>query len=167
MVTYEKLLTELEQSLACLPALVAGLPPEQAEQRPGADQWSVLEVVCHMIDVEVLDFRAHTRQALDGETWSDYDPFGAIEQGVYAGRQLETETGRWVKERQTSLAWLRGLGQANWQAEISAPWGSFTAAKLLENWAAHDAHHLRQLVELKYARVAAMGDGDLRYAGDW
>jgi hypothetical protein len=40
-------------------ALVEGLTLDQARYKPNPDSWSVLEVINHMADVEIQDFRSH------------------------------------------------------------------------------------------------------------
>ena len=38
-------------------AVLAGVDAEQARWKPDADSWSILEVVCHLVDEEREDFR--------------------------------------------------------------------------------------------------------------
>ena len=155
---------ELEQTMTILPILAAG----QGNAVAGEGEWSVLDVVYHMLDEEVNDFRAHILQAFSGEEWTSIDPDAALEAMRATGNSLEQTLNLWQTERAASVAWLRGLDKADWSAQVKAPWRVFSAKALLANWAAHDCHHLRQLVELKYARVAKAADGDnLNYAGDW
>ena len=158
------LIDELEQTLAALPILASGQPLAAA----GEGNWSVLDVVYHMLDVEVNDFQAHIRQALAKEAWVDTDPIAALDGMRKHGASLEETLQEWKAERQASLAWLRGLTQDDWSAQVESPWRIFSAGTLLANWVAHDCHHLRQLVELKYAKVAHHAPNEsLEYAGDW
>jgi len=42
---------------------VSDLTPEKAGIKPNMDNWSTLEVICHLIDEECEDFRKHIEQA--------------------------------------------------------------------------------------------------------
>ena len=50
---------ELQYSTEMIRALLSGITPEEARLKPGAKAWSILEVVCHLYDVEREDFREH------------------------------------------------------------------------------------------------------------
>lgn len=38
-------------------ALIAGLTESKARWKPDAESWSILEVLNHLVDEEILDFR--------------------------------------------------------------------------------------------------------------
>ena len=50
---------ELQYSTEMIRALLAGVAPEEARLKPGAESWSILEVVCNLYDEEREDFREH------------------------------------------------------------------------------------------------------------
>ena len=54
---FETLYQELMHSTAMIRALVAGLTTAEARFKPNPESWSVLEVVCHLYDLEREDFR--------------------------------------------------------------------------------------------------------------
>ena len=73
-----------------------------------------------------------------------------------------------LREREASLAWLRGLANPDWEATYAAPWGPIRAGDLFAAWVAHDLLHLRQLVELHWAYAEDQaGPYSTRYAGVW
>ena len=49
--------TRLRQSAAAIVALAQGVTPEQARWKPTPEEWSLLEVICHLYDEEREDFR--------------------------------------------------------------------------------------------------------------
>ena len=57
-------------------ALTRGVSEEQARWKPASDQWSILEVVNHLADEEVEDFRHRLDLTLHrpGEPWPPIDP---------------------------------------------------------------------------------------------
>jgi hypothetical protein len=86
----------------------------------------------------------------------------------YNERELGEMVANFVRERQNSLAWLKRLSNPNWEAEYTTPFGVMKAGDMLGSWVAHDQLHLRQLVELRRARVLRLvAPYDVCYAGEW
>jgi len=56
---FSTLYQELQNSTEMIRALLSGVAPEAARLKPGAESWSILEVVCHLYDEEREDFREH------------------------------------------------------------------------------------------------------------
>jgi len=144
---------------------------EQARWKPTPGDWSILEVICHLADEEREDFRARLRWALGGgvEPWQPIDPQGWIISRGYNQRELNVCMADFLAEREASLGWLAGLHQPNWNLEYPKPWGgTIRAGDFMAAWVAHDLLHLRQLVELHYAWVAAQTQPySVQYAGEW
>jgi hypothetical protein len=151
--------------------LATGVGDDQARWRPAPDTWSILEVVCHLVDEEREDFRTRVDLTLHrpDAAWPPIDPVGWVTQRNYASRDLAAMLAAFQEERAGSLAWLRGLDQPNWESTHHHPrWGGFTAGRIMASWVAHDLLHLRQLVELHYLyhrEHAAPYAVD--YAGPW
>jgi hypothetical protein len=139
-------------------ALVQNVSDEQAVWRPSPDAWSVLEVVNHLYDEEIEDFRAHLDHILHHpvQPWPPIDPQGWVTARQYNQRQLGESLDNFLREREASLAWLRGLTSPNWEAACEAPFGTITAGDMLASWVAHDLLHTRQLVELHWAYVVRL-----------
>ena len=64
------LLTDARRALGHMPAvleaLLSGLDDEAARTRPAPDEWSPVEIVCHLRDEETEDFGARVRVILEG-----------------------------------------------------------------------------------------------------
>lgn len=161
----------LEANAAAIDALARAMPPGRVRWRPAAGEWSALEVLNHLADEEVEDFRFRLDTVLHrpGETPPANDPEGWVAARGYDGRDYDESLGRFLAERRRSLAWLRGLTAPDWTRSWAHPEGfTIRAGDLLASWAAHDLLHLRQLVELQYGcRVADAAPFDVAYAGDW
>lgn len=56
---FETLYRELTNSTEMIRALLNDIGQEQAQVKPDAESWSILEVVCHLYDEEQEDFREH------------------------------------------------------------------------------------------------------------
>lgn len=163
-------LDALTRHAQAIEQMATGIHPEQARWKPHPTDWSLLEVICHLADEEREDFRARVRWALDGGVapWQPIDPQGWVTSRGYNQRELPAVLADFLAERQTSLAWLRGLDAPDWTQEYPAPWGSIRAGDFLAAWLAHDLLHLRQLTELHYAWAAAQSAPfSLQYAGEW
>ena len=161
---------QLEDNAQRVRALVEGVDEEQGRWKPDAESWSILEVICHLLDEERYDFRVRLDITLNraDETWPDIDPEGWISAREYNKQDLATSLRSYMKEREASLVWLRSLKRADWEATYQAPWGPITAGDLLASWVAHDLLHMRQLVELHwYYNEAQVQPYRMLYAGEW
>jgi hypothetical protein len=151
-------------------ALARGLALEQARWKPNPESWSVLEVLNHLVDEEVLDFRRHLDHILHSpeKPWPKIDPQGWVPEKKYNERELVGTLWNFQNEREASLAWLGEVDDLDWDAEADFPWGVVTAGDMAASWLAHDLLHLRQLVELRYALTADHCQPyRVQYAGEW
>jgi hypothetical protein len=167
----EQITRTMQANALRIAALVAGVSEAQARWKPDAVNWSMLEVVTHLLDEEREDFRVRIDYALHrpGEAWPPIDPGGWVTTRRYNERDLMESLEAFLSEREQSLAWLRGLPAPNWDTTALAPWGEpFPAGNLLAAWVAHDLLHLRQLVELHYTwTTATLAPYTCVYAGEW
>jgi hypothetical protein len=127
-------------------------------------------VVNHLHDEEREDFRLRLDYCLNhpGEAWPRIDPKGWVTQRDYNSRDLEHSLGSFLEERQRSLVWLATLGEPDWNAVQTAPFGEIRTGDMLAAWVAHDLLHLRQLVELHRAyTLQDVSPYDVGYAGEW
>jgi hypothetical protein len=161
----------LEANAPIIAALVRAIPPDQARWRPTSADWSVLEVINHLADEEIEDFRLRLDTALHrpGTPVPPNDSAAWPTARAYNERDLAESLARFLDERQRSLAWLRVLIAPDWSTSIPRNIGGvLRAGDLLAAWAAHDVLHLRQLVEMQYHLLAAQAQPfSVDYAGDW
>ncbi|MFO7697798.1 MAG: DinB family protein [Anaerolineae bacterium] len=159
---------ELAGAPAVFRALIVDLPRKALHVRPAPDQWSIRDVLCHLADEERYDFRPRLEATLRGEPWPKNHPSREVALEDYARADPIVALTDWEAERAESLAWLRGLGDIDWDTASSVPWGTMRAGELLASWAAHDTHHQRQIIRLRYYRLAQLAEPySLAYAGDW
>ncbi len=134
--------------------LFMNLSDEQARWKPGADRWSLLEVINHLCDEERKDFRPRLALVLDDseKAWPAIDPEGWVIQHRYNQRDLHKSLDNFFAERENSLKWLDRLDSPDWQATHHHPkLGPMSAELLLANWLAHDLFHIRQANDLHFA----------------
>ena len=121
-------LARMEANAEAVAALVEAVSDEQARYKPSADDWSILEVICHLADEEREDFRARVdRTLLPGEPWTKIDPQGWVTERAYNQRELAASLADFRSERARSIDWLRGLVDPDWEQRYTAPWGSISA----------------------------------------
>jgi len=165
------LIARLAAGRDAIPALLAGVSDEQARWRPAPEQWSLLEIACHLLDEERDDFRTRVELTLHrpDETWPGIDPPGWVTARRYQERALAVQVEAWREERGRSLAWLRALEAPDWTRTHAHPkFGPLSAGDLLLSWVAHDQLHVRQIARRHFEHAAALGaPHSTRYAGDW
>lgn len=160
---------QLTVNARAIEALCAGISADHARWKPDVDQWSVLEVMGHLVDEEREDFYPFIVATFEGRLKTPHDPSKwALERG-YNRRDLSVLVAQFAEERQKSLIWLHKQEHADWHTPVPATnWVGFRAGDVLASWVAHDLLHIRQLVELKYGYVSVALTGyDIQYAGEW
>ena len=170
----------LTERMATFPSALSGtlasFTPEEARFKPAHPKypqgaWSVLEIVNHLVDEEVEDFRARVELTLrdPAAPWPPIDPEGWAVSRRYNERDLDESIARFVSERGRSIALLHSLRDPDWTAaHVHPEFGPITAGDLLTSWAAHDALHLRQVAKRLYDLACRDGAGcSVDYAGPW
>ena len=165
----------LIQSLASfaeiLPASVAGLSEADAHIKPQSGAWSVVEIVNHLIDEEVDDFRRRLELTLHNPAlaWPPNDPEAWARDRRYNERRLDESVAGFLAARRASLKWLNQLGAPDWTKTHTHPaLGGLSAGDLLASWAAHDWLHLRQIAKRRHELTARdAGKFSIAYAGRW
>ncbi len=128
-------------------ALTAGLSDEQMRSRPSPDEWSVLEVCCHLRDsAEIEGMRIRRLVEEENPTLEPYDQESLARDRDYQGddpRRVRTA----VRAFWGGLAYqLERLSDQEWQRAGTHPeQGRVTAASRGERMAEHAREHLSQL----------------------
>ncbi len=163
----------LEANARAFSALLSAVPDAQLRWRPAPGRWSMLEVLNHLGDEELEDFRMRLDLTLHapGEAWPPIDPEGWVASRGYAERDPAESLERFLGERARSVTWLRALDAPDWERACERPFaGPPRAGDLLASWLEHDLLHLRQLLRLHHAYlVETSRPYDVAYAGggDW
>lgn len=167
----DRIVRRLEHLPAALPPIIGALGDAELRWRPPSGNWSVLEVLAHMADEEVDDFRARLRHVLEGRAgeWAPIDPVGWARDRRYNEADPASVMDRLLRERRASVAWLRAQARPDWSRAYQHPrFGPIAAGDLLASWAAHDALHLRQIAKRLWELAGRdAGAFAVRYAGDW
>lgn len=169
--TIPALIGELRRTPEVLRAMLDGLIDKSAAWKPSDDDWSILEIVCHLVDEETDDFRQRIRLTLEDpeQAWPPIDPPKTAIERNYAGREFNSAVREFLDQRQNSVQWLGSLDSPAWENTHSHPsLGRITAREMLAAWVAHDQLHIRQIARRKYQLVQRdAGDFPVNYAGQW
>jgi hypothetical protein len=166
----ESIIRKLASNQLVFQHLLINIPGEAETFISNEGEWCLLEVVCHLLDEEVEDFRARVKSIL-----SDANaPLKAIspekwpKERNYMEQDFKTVVSQFLEERANSVQWLTSLRNPNWAESVDHPEvGPRSAKKFLTNWLAHDYHHIRQINRIHHAYLKFSSGDDLTYAGKW
>ena len=164
------LFQELQNSAEMIRTLLAGITQEEAQVKPSPESWSMLEVICHLYDLEREDFREHLDFILhrQNEEYHVIDPQSWVRERNYNEQDFMEMWGKFFTERQKSLEWLEEISNSDWDITYESIYGSVSAGEMFSCWIAHDNLHIRQLVELRRHRIENITKPyPIEYAGEW
>ena len=143
-------LDQLNKNNRIIQDLVGNINPEQAAWRPEKTRWTVLEVVNHLLDIEIEDFRYDLKLILfhPDERWPNFNIEKWRVERKYNDRRLDESIRKFADERRKSIRWLRTLKSPDLHAVHSGngfEGGKMRAGDVLVSWTAHDLFHIRQL----------------------
>ncbi|MCZ6444863.1 MAG: DinB family protein [Planctomycetota bacterium] len=167
----KRMIDSLERFAEILPTVVHGVSADDARWKHADGAWSILEIVTHLADEEVEDFRTRVELTLrdPAEPWPPIDPETWAVDRRYNEGDLVAALGRFISERHKSIAWLRGLHRPDWSQTHTHPkLGPLRAGDIFAAWVAHDALHLRQIAKRMHQMTQRdAGVYTVHYAGRW
>lgn len=168
--TPQDIIKQLSKNQFIFEDLFKDISYEQTFWKPQPDKWSMLEVVCHLVDEEKFDFKTRVKSILEDPTkeLSKFNTLNWVTEHNYIAQDYKLKTKEFLEERGESIKWLTSLKNPKWQNEHMHPkMGSLTAEFFLANWLAHDYIHIRQLNRLAYEYLDFTTSADLSYADNW
>jgi hypothetical protein len=157
--------SDIAVTLANLPSVLRTLlaPFDDAvlRERPAPGEWSVLEIIVHLIATDSGAFRDRIASIVAGEpTIGGFDPWAAINERDTSAITLVTLLDELIAEREQSVALLNALSADDLAATaVLEPHGTFAARDFVYEWPFHDQDHLRQiLANLQQQYLPHMGD---------
>ena len=136
-----------------LRSAVTGLSREQLILRPIAGRWSVLEVVCHLVDTDANI--AHRLKRVLSEERPVFDrvkPDLMLAALAYHDRDVEEEVGLFDLGRRQIARILKASRSEAWERiGIVGDRGDRTVAQMMNGAVEHLAHHLGFVIEKRRA----------------
>ncbi|MBS0000143.1 MAG: DinB family protein [Cyclobacteriaceae bacterium] len=166
----EYIIDQLEENQKSFKALLGNVSMDLINWKPGPEKWSLLEIVCHLYDEERDDFRTRVKSVLEHprKQFPKFDTHRWVIDHEYSKQDYYHKLLSFLAEREESVNWLRSLEVPNWQnVHVHPTLGKMSAELLLNNWLAHDYHHIRQINNNKYLFLKEHVKTSLRYAGEW
>lgn len=135
---------------ADLQRLLGGMEATAVSGRPAPDQWSIGDVVNHLIDVEER-YLARLQRVVEEER-PFLDPIHPDETGHDVTADADRLLRRFSQARAETLSYLRDRSLKEWQRPAVHPtWGETTFRFLVQGLVDHDTEHLNQLVSIQQA----------------
>ncbi|MFQ5747775.1 MAG: DinB family protein [Gemmatimonadota bacterium] len=136
-----------------LRAAVSGLDAETLRTPEPGGTWSVLDVVRHLADTElVYRYRMRMNVAQPGSDIAPYDQDAWAAGLRYRDEDLESTLAELEALRRANLAWLKGLTpEERARSGRHAERGLESVDTIVRLLAAHDLVHLRQIERIKGA----------------
>jgi len=137
----------LSQTPARLKRLTRGLSRAQLRKPPAEGKWSIIQIVTHLADVElVLAFRLRMALAQSGS------PLQAVDQDKWAGglryeqADLKNKIDLFTTVRKDHLAMYRTLTPEQWERYgMHEERGKESVEHMVQLYAGHDINHLQQI----------------------
>lgn len=145
-----KVLADLESGPGALAAATRALSDEVIRRRPSPDKWAIVEIACHLRDIERVHVQRFTKVAHQEKPalWVLDNEKTALSLR-YREADLRAVIREWKGVREDALALLRSLPHASWQRTGLHPKrGEMTLEQLAVFLTDHERKHLDRIKEL-------------------
>ncbi len=149
------ILSKLQETPKAMAAIFRTLSDDVVRRKPAPDKWSMLEILCHLRDVEQLFVERYGKIANH-----DRPQLRMIEQDALAARLRYNEDDPAVALREfqalraETVALLSALAQQSWErVGVHPKRGDYSIAAHAVMHVAHDANHLTRLRSLREQAV--------------
>lgn len=146
-----EILSKLQETPKALASLLRGIPDEVVRRKPAPEKWSILEIACHLRDVERLFLERYAKMASQ-----DRPALRMINQDELAVALKYTQDdptvalGEFRALRAETVALLSALAHQSWQRiGLHPKRGEFSIAAQADLHVHHDANHLDQIRALR------------------
>jgi hypothetical protein len=145
------ILAKLADTPKALTALLRGVGEEILRRKPAPAKWSMLEIACHLRDVESLFLERSAKMASqDRPPLRLMNPDELAASLQYNQDDPDAVLSEFRSHRAETLALLGALAPRSWERSGLHPKrGEFSIAAQTELQASHDANHLNQIRALR------------------
>jgi HAD superfamily hydrolase (TIGR01549 family) len=148
--TPEMIEPELRGNIGALYGTLGGIKPHFWNQHPDPDEWSPIQIVCHLLASETVDQRARLERIRN-----ENNPFIAAPkrppgpgQGQSCGEDGWSIVTQFVQERNKTISWLRELQPEEWlRPARHSVFGLTILLEMAHFTAQHDRLHINQLCQ--------------------
>jgi hypothetical protein len=169
MINIKEIVCQLTANAETIRVLVQAVSDGQAQWQPTEETWSIAQVMEHLYNEERIDFRQHLQEMLSDPP----QPWGLLGGQYVAVACCHEALGRFLDEREASVAWLQALQSPDWDVQSQISFGpqaettiTLSAGDVLVSWVDHDLAHLRQIIKLLHAwHEQQVAPYSVQYAG--
>jgi uncharacterized damage-inducible protein DinB len=140
--------------LASTPKQVAGLiesaPKDRLSKRPAPGKWSVIEILAHLADVEIVQgFRIRLILGSSGTAIQGFDQDAWARYSFYPSHDVALSLDGYRVNRERTVRLLQSLPNEMWENfGLHSERGKETVRRVSEMMAGHDLNHLGQIQAL-------------------
>jgi len=148
----ESIVDYLAETPAALERLIDGLGDEERRFRPDGAEFSVLENVCHLLDIEREGYAVRINRLLgeDNPVLEDIDGSRLARERSYNTQDIQTALEAFKSTRSDNVRILRSLdGDQRERGGVLETVGPITLSALLCMMREHDASHRKDILELR------------------
>ncbi|MBW2307547.1 MAG: DinB family protein [Deltaproteobacteria bacterium] len=144
-----KIMAFTAQTPDIVESVAMGLSEEEIHLRPAANQWCMVELVCHLADVDRLVMRERIQLMMekDRAPIPPLDPDALAEKNKYDQRTFAEAMAEFRNERAESLTIIPQIRLEDWNRVcLHSRFGEVSLGNQIVAWFLHDCSHLRQLL---------------------
>lgn len=149
---FESLIAYLAETPAVVEEMLGGLTDEDRRWKPPGGEFSALENVCHLLDIELEGYAVRIERLLkeDGPQLPDIDGGQLARERDYNSRNPETAIAAFRRARESNVRAVKSLGPEQLErAGTLETVGPITLRGLLSMMRAHDEAHRLEIRELR------------------
>ena len=130
--------------------LIKGVRRSKLAKRPEPNKWSVLEILAHLSETEMVGgYRMRMILSAPGTPIAAFDQDKWAESGKYSKRDPKRALELFRTLREANLALLKSLDPGQWKHfGMHAERGEETIERIAAMFAGHDINHLKQIEKI-------------------
>jgi hypothetical protein len=147
----ERLLWALRSAPNEIEDLIGDLPPEVFNWRPLPQKWSIIEVMCHLRDLESELYQERYRRYLaeDNPYFPKLDQDALAAERNYIGQDIHAALAEFKRRRGDTVRFLEGVPLESWlRPGIHFSAGPMTVEQMVARQSDHDLKHLIQMKDI-------------------
>jgi DinB superfamily len=143
-----RLIETLEQTQAKLAEATSTLTEAELDFRSGTDEWSIREILAHLVDDEMFVMRTRLERIMKEEepALASHDEKKWYNHRNTSRDKVAELLSDFALQRTASLGIIKLLREEEWARTAYHPeYGTFTAEEWLGDWVEHDIVHIKQI----------------------
>jgi hypothetical protein len=130
-----------------LAGLIKGVPTARLRKRPAPEKWSIVEILAHIADTEIVGgWRMRLILGAPGTPITAFDQDSWVTSGHYEKRDPRKAIEQFGVLREANLALLKSLKPEQWKHfGIHSERGEESIERIALFFAGHDLNHIQQI----------------------